>query len=228
MPVDELSKKREFHPQADERNMIGERRGKSALLCGANRKGVDARCRNYAGAGTGHKGYGRCRYCGGNNTGPRTNDGKRRASQNSRIHGLYAATLTEAGQAIYDELAEQQRLGLEHEILLLKTQIIEYLQENKGENERCHMAAEGSLNATEWVKPGTIEDPRYMRALNTLGRLVEKHARLTQDSGEDLLSQVNNELAAASQGKVQISWNTRPQHYVHELPDGATLKESSL
>ncbi|EXX84608.1 hypothetical protein BG53_09070 [Paenibacillus darwinianus] len=214
----EMTKKHEFHPQADEKNMMGERRGKPALLCGARRKGVDARCRQYAGMGTEHSGYGRCKYCGGNNTGPKTEEGKQRVSQNSRIHGLYASTLNDAGQEIYEQLTQDNRLGLEHEIYVLKTQIIQHLRSWKDKTERRMVAVEGTLNAYEWYLPGTIDDRAYVRALEALGRLVEKHARLNQDSGEDLLSQVNKELAAASQGKVQISWGGKPQQRLDHQP----------
>lgn len=58
---------------------------------------------------------------------------------------------------------------------------------------------------------GTIEDNALDRALNTLGRLVEKHARLTQDTPDDIISQINAELRAASRGEVNVSWNTGVQ-----------------
>jgi hypothetical protein len=209
-----LEQKHRLNPMADNKNRIEERWGRTILVCGAKQTNKAGTCRQPAGLGTDHLGYGRCKFHAGASTGPKSEDGKRRASQNSRIHGLYAATLTEAGREIYDELAEQPQLGLEHEILLLKTQIITYLQENRDQNTRREMAADGTLNATEWVKPGTIEDPRYMRALNTLGRLVEKHARLNPDDAEDLLSQVNNELREASHGKIMMTWGGPPQYRV--------------
>ncbi|MNI76035.1 hypothetical protein D3C73_1322320 [compost metagenome] len=71
------------------------------------------------------------------------------------------------------------------------------------------VAVEGSLNSYEWYQPGTIDDRAYVRALEALGRLVEKHARLTPDGGDDLLGQINAELRAASKGKVSISWGDR-------------------
>lgn len=209
--MDEMTAKREFHPQADEKNMIGARRGKPALLCGARRKNTDARCRQYAGMGTSHPGWGRCKYCGGNNTGPKTDEGKATVAQNSRKHGLYASGLNEEEAAVYDELAAEKDLDLEHAVYTLKAKIIVYLRRTKNEQQRRRAIVEGTLGAEEWYQPGSIEDKRLLRALAELGRLVEKQARLTQDSGDDLLSSINNELRAASQGRVQISWSGKPQ-----------------
>ncbi|KQX69301.1 hypothetical protein [Paenibacillus sp. Root444D2] len=207
----QLKEKREINPKADDKNQIAERYGRTILVCGAKRKNKNAKCLQVAGAGTDHLGSGRCNRCGGASTGPKTEEGKRRVSQNSRIHGLYASTLNEEGQEIYDELAEQKLLGLENEIYMLKAQIIQHLRNWKGKKDRRRVAVEGSLNSYEWYQPGTIDDRAYVRALEALGRLVEKHARLTPDGGDDLLGQVNAELRAASKGKVSISWGGEAQ-----------------
>lgn len=215
-PPNDLATKRQLHEKADEKNTIGTRWGRQILLCGGKRKkGI---CRQLAGFGTPHLGYGRCKFCGGTSTGPRTAEGKAAASKNSRKHGLYAAALNEEEAAIFDELAEAKALDLEGEIYTLKAKIIYYLQTNKGKQERRRTAVEGAINSYEWYTVGTIDDRPFIRALSELGRLVEKHARLTQASGEDLLSSINQELQQASQGQVAISWGGKPQTRA-ELPN---------
>ena len=206
-----MTAKRQLHEKADEKNFIELRHGKPILCCGARKKKTAGFCRSRAGAGTDHPGYGRCKFCFGNAKGPKTEEGKKKASQNSRIHGLYASALDNEEVAIYDEMAEQKVLGLEHEIYFLKAKIIRYLRNFKNKAEKRRAAVEGTINGYEWYTAGTIDDRPLMRALETLGRLVEKHSRLTQDSGEDLLSSINKELQQASQGKVSISWGGKPQ-----------------
>ncbi|NRR04569.1 hypothetical protein HP570_20350 [Brevibacillus sp. RS1.1] len=215
--MDELVEKQKFHALADEKNYIGERRGRKALLCGARRKRVDARCRQYAGAGTSHPGYGRYKFCGGNNTGPKTAAGKSTAAQNSRVHGLYASALDEEELEIYQELAQQKDLGLEHAIYVLKAKVIRYLRQWKGTNERRRekTTLETGEYDYSWYRAGTIEDRPLLRALAELGRLVEKQSRLNPDQGTDLLSQINAELRAASQGKVSISWGGAAQQRIN-------------
>jgi phage FluMu protein Com len=72
---------------------------------------------------------------------------------------------------------------------------------------------EGENGARNSYHAGTIEDRVLDRALNTLGRLIEKHARLTQEGGtdDDLVKQLNAELKNASRGKVSISWQGNAQ-----------------
>lgn len=220
--------KRQLNPKADDRNRVEERWGRLILVCGAKRKKKDATCRQLAGAGTDHLGYGRCKFCAGASTGPKTEEGKRRASQNSRIHGLYAATLTDDGRDIYDALAQDKLLGLEHEIYVLKTQIIQHLQTWKDKTERRRVAVEGTLNAYEWYQPGTIDDRAYVRALEALGRLVEKHARLTPDDGDDLISQINKELQAANESNSRASWAAGPQVRVLSQEEAEKVRASGV
>lgn len=280
-PLD-MNEKRKLHAKADDKNRLEMRRGKLILTCGANkpeRKGGGF-CRSRAGAGTQHPGWGRCKYCGGLNTGPKTAEGKAKTSQNARKHGFYSRALSAAEREAYEEQLEDQSLGLQHEIYMLKAKILLYLSDwrkkwdsfykrklaekyvkYKCTNPECgHVIVRGDLEAKpgycpaskcaerklveveRWVAErtpeeaqdyadrmtkvyysegdkggrsyyhaGTIEDRALDRALNTLGRLIEKHARLTQESGEDLLSQINAELRAASQGKVTVSWGGAAQ-----------------
>jgi hypothetical protein len=62
---------------------------------------------------------------------------------------------------------------------------------------------------TFYFHAGTIEDRSLDRALNTLGRLVEKHARINGETNQDELELVNAQLRAASNGLVQISWKSK-------------------
>lgn len=208
--------KREFHPQADDKNMIGERRGKQALLCGAQRKRVDVRCRQYAGAGTTHLGYGRCKYCFGNATGPKTPEGKATVSQNARKHGFYSPALHGQEKATYEELRSQAVVTLEDEIYMWKAKLLTYLQkwesirQEKGEEATRVWFKDGKERAYYYA--ATAEDRVVSRNLETIGRLVEKHARLNPDNGDDLLGQINAELRAASKGKIDISWGRSAQH----------------
>lgn len=74
--------------------------------------------------------------------------------------------------------------------------------------------------ARSFYHGGTLEDRTLDRALNTLSRLIEKHARLNPDEGDDLLGRVNAELRSASKGKVSISWSGPAQQKVGGVPDG--------
>lgn len=206
-----MEAKRQLHEKADARNFIEMRRGVPVLCCGARKKKTTGFCRSRAGHGTEHPGYGRCKFCGGNSTGPKTPEGKTRAAANSKIHGLYASALDDEEVEIYYEIAEQKRLDLEHEIYFLKAKILRYLRNFKNKKEKRRAAVEGAINSYEWYTTGTIDDKPLIRSLETLGRLVEKHARLTADNGDDLLSSINKELQTASQGRVSISWGGKPQ-----------------
>lgn len=75
--------------------------------------------------------------------------------------------------------------------------------------------------ARSYYHAGSLEDRTLDRALNTLGRLIEKHARLNPDNGDDLLGQINAELRAASRGKVSISWGGAAQQRLNEMPEEA-------
>ncbi|MCY9666707.1 hypothetical protein M5X11_17530 [Paenibacillus alginolyticus] len=268
----ETEEKAKFHPSADEKNWIIERQGRRILACGAQRKRVKARCRNRAGMGTNHTGWGRCKFCAGLSTGPKTEEGKAAAAANSRKHGFYSNVLSPAERIAYEEQRAVKSLSLEDEIYLQKAKIAVYLADwrrkwdsyykrklaekyvkyrctapdcdgfhVRGDLEQkpgyCNRCGEKHLEEVErWVAnrtpedaeryadsmtkvyysegegarsfyhAGSLEDRTLDRALNTLSRMVEKHARLNSDQGDDLLGAINAELRAASRGKVSISW----------------------
>jgi hypothetical protein len=60
--------------------------------------------------------------------------------------------------------------------------------------------------STHYYHAATVEDRALDRALNTLGRLVEKHARINGESAQNELESINAQLRAASNGIVTISW----------------------
>jgi hypothetical protein len=214
-PLD-LDLKKQVHEQADQKNRLVLRSGRPALTCGAKKpeKKGGGFCRSYAGMGTDHPGYGRCKFCGGSNTGPSSPEAKKKVSQNARKHGFYSKVLTAAERDTYEELLEGKRVSLEDEIFMLKAKILSYLKEKAlfyqgaGRPETVFYK-DGEEKAH--YKAGTIEDKPLTRALETLRRLVDSHAKLTQDDSNSLLEQVNAELRAASQGNVSLSWSTGPQ-----------------
>jgi hypothetical protein len=213
----DMGKKLQLHPEADQKNFIDVRRGALVLRCGGkNIKG--GFCKSLAGAGTDHKGYGRCKYCGGNSTGPKTEEGKQRVSQNSRKHGLYAKYLSTEEQAIYEDLLKKKDLTLLEEISFLKTKLISYLryvcseEKAKGREGLIRYRYRGEI-VTQY-EMGSIEDPNVHQTLEQIRRLVATAKSIDGVNGEDLLQQVNAELRAASQKIVEESWgaNTAPQH----------------
>lgn len=222
-PYDVIQKLR-FNSKADDLNFIGTSRKYPQLLCGDMRKGKP--CRQPAGYGTPHPGYGRCKLHGGCCTGPKTKEGKNVASKNGTIHALYSRALPPEEQAIFNQLSEDKVKGLEFEINMLKTKIISYLErknrefinykEKHGEDEAYRRMKvyfnESDSGARNYYHAGTVEDRPLDRALNTLARLVEKHNKITsEEKGDDLLTRINAELKAASQGQVSISWGGKPQ-----------------
>jgi hypothetical protein len=288
-PAYDMTRKRQLNPKADEKNRIEEIRGREVLTCGAKKKRGPGFCKSLAGAGTQHPGYGRCKYCGGSNTGPKTEAGKAVAAANARKHGFYSEALSPAEQAAYEEELANESMGLQHEIYMLKAKIKLYLVNwrkkwdsfykrklaEKYVKYRCtnpdcrqvivkgeldgkpgyclgRLCGERQLEEVErWIAnrtdeeaeayadsmtrvwysegegarsyyhAGSLEDRTLDRALNTLGRLIEKHARLNPDNGDDLLGQINAELRAASRGKVSISWGGAAQQRLNEKPEEA-------
>lgn len=79
--------KRQFSDQADKMNVIALSRKNYNLCCGAMHNGQP--CKNPAGMGTPHKGYGRCKIHGGLATGPKTAEGRARQIAASTKHGLF-------------------------------------------------------------------------------------------------------------------------------------------
>ncbi len=221
----DMTLKVQFNPKADAMNFIHVARKRTMLACGANARHKGSPCTLAAGHGTNHVGYGRCKFHGGSSTGPKTPEGKANVGR-SRIHGLYAKVLSPQEQEIFDSLnsGERKVADLELEIVMLKTKILIYLESwrkkyedalaTKGE-EAAEKATKvyfnyGEFGAKNVYHAGTIEDNVLDRALNTLGRLVEKHDRLNAGGGGDLTDKINAELRAASYGQVSVSWGSRP------------------
>jgi hypothetical protein len=213
----DMEAKRKLHPLADAKNRLEIRNGRLALTCGAKKRHEEGFCRSFAGAGTDHVGYGRCKYCGGCSTGPKTEEGKARAAQNARKHGFYSAALRPEERAVYEELVASEKVSLMDEIFLLKAKILAYLKRAEHKRMQTHKpeyrwGSNDMGNTIERYEVSTIEDKPLIRALETLGRLVMRHAQLAEgDDGDDLLDKINAELRLASQGQVQISWQTGPQ-----------------
>lgn len=226
-------RKEDLNPNADEKNFVAFK-GKQKtpyLACGAkskNKKAGDL-CHLVAGMGTEHKGYGRCKFHGGCNTGPKTPAGKAKVAQNSTKHGFYSDVLGAAEKEAYEDMVQKNTIGLEHEIFMLKAKILVYLKkwrekwdvvndrEGSDQADRAtkvlYKESEGNSTSTAYYHAGTIEDKPLMRALETLGRLVDKHAKLNPGSDSDtLVNQLNTELRAASYGQVSVTWgNSKPQ-----------------
>lgn len=223
----DMDLKKQLHQRADAKNFIAERQGRPILCCGANKKTREGKCKSVAGMGTDHPGYGRCKYCGGASTGPKTAAGKAaiaEACRKRRKHGFYSEVLNEAERDTYEELLEEKQIGLEHEIYMMKAKILSYLKRYKLKEQGA-----GYDGLKQWYKDGeekayyhagTIEDKPLQRALETLRRLVDSHAKLTNDNSDTLLDQVNQELRAASQGQVSISWGGNAQRREGGATDG--------
>lgn len=213
----DMNLKKRLHEMADAKNFISERRKNLVLCCGARKKKSEGFCKAIAGTGTSHPGYGRCKFCGGNATGPKTAEGKARVAQNSRKHGFYSTVLTAEERDTYEALLESQKIGLEDEINMMKAKIKTYLA-------KYYRKAKAGERATiEWYKDGeekgyfhagTIEDRTLTRALETLRRLVDSHAKLTGTDTDTMLDKINAELRAASQQAITESWGGKPQHII--------------
>lgn len=212
-PYDTAIKKR-LHERADEKNFIGQRQGTAVLCCGAKAKKREGFCKAIAGAGTQHPGYGRCKYCGGSTTGPTTAAGKAKVSMNARKHGFYSKVLTAQERDTYEELLAEKKVGLEDEIFMQKAKILSYLQRASAKSKAGYEATkqwftEGDTKG--YYHMGTIEDRALQRALETLRRLVDSHAKLTGQDTSSLLDQINQELRTASQQNTKGSWGSPAQ-----------------
>ena len=212
-PYDVNLKKR-VHERADAKNFIAARKTWVALCCGAKKKNKDGFCRSLAGAGTDHPGFGRCKFCGGSNTGPKTEAGKARSSGNARKHGFYSQVLNQEERDTYEELLEDKRVGLDDEIFMLKAKIKVYLarynrKAKAGYDATLQFYKEGETSA--YFHAGTIEDRTLTRALETLRRLVDSYAKLTGNDSGNILDQINAELRAASQQNTAGSWGGSAQ-----------------
>jgi len=279
-PAYDMAKKSQLNPKADAKNRVEVIRGREVLTCGARKKKGPGFCKSTAGAGTQHPGYGRCKYCGGSSTGPKTDEGKGVSTQNARKHGIYAKVLSPAAREVYESQTDTEAISLLEDIKMHRANMVVYMadwrrkwdsfytrklaekfvkykctnpdcgrtyvvgdldtkpgycntykcEHNKDlvEVERwiAHRTPEEAERyadaqtkvyysegegARSFYHAGSLEDRTLDRALNTLGRLIEKHARLNPDNGDDLLGQINAELRAASKGKVSISWGGAAQ-----------------
>jgi len=216
----------QFHQQADAINIIGTPRKEVALCCGAIKAGKP--CLQPAGMGTNHKGYGRCKFHGGNNTGPKTPEGKARSSQNNLKHGLFAKTLLPGEMSILESMDEDKDFDpLDYAIKVQTVKIISYLTKHsekfkkdtelEGEEiayRKSRVICKEGDGVKTYYHAGTIEDNALDRAFNTLRRLVgQKHLIDGKDDSEDdIMAAVNRELKAASQGEVSISWGGKAQN----------------
>lgn len=230
----DMAAKRRLNPKADEKNFIDDR---GRLVCGGRKpkRGENAKCRSLAGAGTKHKGYGRCKFCGGMNTGPKTPEGKAKCSQNSRKHGFYAQTLKPDEQEAYESLREGKSVSLEEEIYLMKAKILVYLQEARDKHDRALAEAQknpqqrqdeapeerarrairvyyttGLEQERAYYHQGTADDKVLTRQLDLLRRLVDSQAKLNPNQQQGMLDSINQELRAASHGTVTMEWGQRP------------------
>lgn len=216
-PYNEVEKKK-LHSKADAKNRIIYARGRYTLRCGARKpkRGTDVFCKAYAGMGTDHPGYGRCKHCGGSSTGPKTPEGKAVAAQNSRTHGFYSKALRGDELTTYETLLESKEVTLLDEIMLLKAKILTYLSkwqtkiDENGEAAARNYVTTGIEQERTFYTASTADDRVLQRALETLRRLVDSHAKLTQDTSVGLLDTINKELRDASQGEVTLAWKARP------------------
>jgi hypothetical protein len=211
-----MEAKQAIHSKADALNFIEVRKGRTLLCCGARKKKGPGFCRSVAGAGTDHTGYGRCKYCGGANTGPKTAEGKAVVAQNSRKHGFYSSALRGKELDTYEDLKEQKAVTLENEIFMLKAKILTYLEkwqekiDESGESAARQWITSGIDQERTYYTASTADDRVLQRALETLRRLIDSHAKLSGGDGEGLLDSINKELRAASQGEVTVAWKSRP------------------
>lgn len=227
-----------FNPKADDLNYISTSRKHPYLACGATKKNKQT-CGQPAGFGTKHVGYGRCKHHGGCSTGPKTEEGKAAIAKNGVIHGLYRSALMPYERDLFDEFANQDiGLEFEINMMKTKILSYlnknaekwqkayqDKLAHVKDEQRAADHAdretrvwyttvsddGSGGIESigSHYYHGGTIEDKPLIRALETLGRLVDKHAKLKgldKTDAENILDGINKELRAASHGQVSISW----------------------
>lgn len=217
--------KRRFHEQADKKNVIALSRKNYNLCCGAMHKGNP--CKNPAGMGTDHKGYGRCKIHGGLATGPKTPEGKARHKEAVTKHGLFSKVLLPEEEEILEAINQEQEFNaLDMMIKVQTVKIISYLSKHKDRFQKDRnlegdevayrksrvICREGDGMKT-FYHAGTVEDNALDRAINTLRRLIgQKHLIEGKDDGpDDIMEALNRELKAASKGEVFISWGGSAQ-----------------
>ena len=220
----DMALKQQLNLLADEKNRIETNQaGRQYLACGSKLRRKDEFCKFAAGRQTNHKGYGRCYLHGGATTGPKSEEGKEKVSQNAKKHGLYSRGMNPVEREIFNELSQEKKIDLVGEIRLLQTKIIVYLEEwrkryeyyeqtlgvHEAERKMQVWYTTGDNGTKGCYRAGTIEDRPLIRALNELAKMVEKNARLDPEGNEDLISIVNKELQAASHGKITVAWGER-------------------
>jgi hypothetical protein len=216
----DMEKKRELHPKADQKNFIDDRKGKLVLRCGGKKR-RGGLCKSIAGAGTNHPGYGRCKFCGGSSTGPKTQEGREKVAQNSRKHGLYAKYLTDEEKSTFEDLINKKDLSLIKEISLCRTKLDSYLSHcwliERSQGNKGLIKTRIKNGVLSQYQMGSIEDPHLLKLLEQLRRLIATANSIDVDTEETLLDKINAELRAASLQNSQASWGTRqPQQRVTE------------
>ena len=217
--------KRQFSDQADKMNVIALSRKNYNLCCGAMHNGQP--CKNPAGMGTPHKGYGRCKIHGGLATGPKTAEGRARQIAASTKHGLFSKVLLPEEESILESINQEEEFNaLDMMIKVQTVKIVSYLQKHKdrfvkdrdleGEEvayRKSRVICREGDGMKTFYHAGTIEDNALDRAMNTLRRLIgQKHLIEGKDDGpDDIMASLNAELRAASKGEVYVSWGGQAQ-----------------
>ena len=217
--------KRQFHDQADKMNVIALSRKNYNLCCGAMHNGQP--CKNPAGMGTPHKGYGRCKIHGGLATGIKTKEGRARQIASATKHGLFSKVLLPEEEKILEDIDNEKEFNaLDMAIKVQTVKIISYLSKHtdrfvkdselEGEEiayRKSRVICREGDGMKTFYHAGTIEDNALDRALNTLRRLIgQKHLIEGRDDGpDDIMEALNKELRAASKGEVSISWGGKAQ-----------------
>ena len=215
----------QFHPQADQLNVIAIPKKNPILCCGAMRNGEP--CRKSAGAGTSHLGYGRCKLHGGCSTGPKTEEGKARSISNGTKHGLYSKVLLPEEVEILNQIESAPDFdALDYAIKIQVVKIISYLErhatrfvkdrELEGDEiayRKSRVICREGDGVKSYYHAGTIEDNALDRAFGRLrGYLKDKAIIDGKDDSEDgILEAINAELRAASRGQVSVSWGGSAQ-----------------
>lgn len=235
----DMSMKKELHPLADEKNFIDTRMDTLVLRCGARKKKTEGFCKSIAGAGTDHPGYGRCKYCGGASTGPKTEEGRSAVGRkNARKHGLYAQYLTDEEQERFGEIRSKNDLTVAEELALLRTKLESYykyvylLRKGAGRKglQRMHLKRGDKVE----YEMGSIEDPNVQKTLEQIRRLIATSNAIGVYDEEDVVTKMNAELKAAAHMDVAISWGdgsslaTRitDQRTIQELKEKGLVKSS--
>lgn len=147
------------------------------------------------------RGKKRCPKHGGKSTGPKTEEGRKRALANLRpfasmIHGLYAKKpITEAEQAFYDHVMTEwpERYGLDDsDLMLLEKAVMAFIQQTRLDSK--FLVEDGFV-----LKRGdTVVDAssRFLNYMKELG--LTRKFRLTQDGNQKAAESLAKILAGIS------------------------------